>query len=60
MMHWEANTLWILHKVFPGYSPSWIGVLLGLLWGFVYGCIAGAFFAWLYNTMTCEDKGKQE
>ena len=56
LVHWEANTLWILHKVFPGYSPSWLGALLGLLWGFIYGSIAGAVFAWLYNTLACEEK----
>jgi hypothetical protein len=60
LMHWEANTLWILHKIFPGYSPSWLGALMGLLWGFIYGGMAGLLFAWLYNSLVCEDKVKKE
>jgi|GEM_PF-329504 len=51
LFHWEANTLWKLHKIYIGYSPSWPGAFVGLVWGFVDGCIAGAIFAWLYNKL---------
>jgi hypothetical protein len=34
-----------------GYSYSWFGGVIGLLWGFVDGLICGAIFAWLYNKL---------
>jgi hypothetical protein len=41
-----------LDKVYPGYCVSWSGAFIGLLWGFVSAAIAGALFAWFYNSFT--------
>ncbi|MBT8386381.1 MAG: bacteriophage holin [Ignavibacteria bacterium] len=41
-----------LSAFYIGYSYSWGGVVIGLLWGFVDGFICGAIFAWLYNKLT--------
>ncbi|RKY96480.1 MAG: hypothetical protein DRQ13_05835 [Ignavibacteriae bacterium] len=41
-----------LSSFYIGYSFSWGGALIGLLWGFVDGLIVGAIFAWLYNKLT--------
>lgn len=41
-----------LHKVCLGYSVSWLGAFLGLLWGFIYGVVGGWLFAYLYNKLT--------
>jgi len=38
-----------LSAFYIGYSYSWGGAVIGLLWGFVDGLIVGAIFAWLYN-----------
>jgi len=40
-----------LGKFYLGYSLSWGGGLIGLIWGFVDGFIGGAIFAWLYNKL---------
>jgi len=47
----EGVQLAKLHKLFIGYSVTWGGAFLGLLWGIVYGVIGGWFFAWLYNRL---------
>lgn len=36
-------------KVYRGFSISFGGSLMGLIWGFVDGAIGGAIFAWIYN-----------
>ena len=38
-----------LGSIYPLYSVSPGGSLLGLLYGFIDGLILGALFAWLYN-----------
>ena len=35
--------------IYPWYTVSWVGSVVGALWGFVDGLIGGALFAWLYN-----------
>lgn len=46
-----GNTLGLLHKFYFGYSVSWAGAFIGLIWGFVDGFICGSIFAWLYNLL---------
>ena len=36
---------------FYGYSVSWIGVLMGAIWGFLEGFVWFGIFAWLYNVL---------
>ncbi len=42
----------LMASLYPGYSatPSFGQVLIGTLYGLVDGAVAGAVFAWLYNT----------
>ena len=55
-----ANLIWgsygqqflqMMASVYPGYHAirSVSGVIVGILYGFVDGLVAGAIFAWLYN-----------
>jgi hypothetical protein len=37
--------------IYRGYNISAVGSLLGLVWAFFDGLIAGALFAWLYNLL---------
>ena len=46
-----GNTLGLLHKFYFGYSVSWAGAFIGLVWGFVDGLICGSILAWLYNLL---------
>ena len=39
----------LLYPFFFGYSISFIGAIIGLVWAFVYGSILGALFAWIHN-----------
>jgi hypothetical protein len=41
----------ILSHIYFGYTVSVLGSVIGLVWGFVTGLIAGACFAWLYNSV---------
>lgn len=47
-----GQTLGLLHKFYFGYTVSWGGAFIGLIWGFIDGLICGAIFAWLYNTLS--------
>ena len=38
----------LLSVFFPGYSVSWSGAWIGLLWGFVYGALSGIVLYWSY------------
>jgi hypothetical protein len=46
-----GSTLGLLHKFYFGYSVSWAGAFIGLVWGFIDGLICGLIFAWLYNKL---------
>ncbi len=39
----------VLGGVFPGYTVSWVGAGLGLVYGFVTCFVYIGVFAWLYN-----------
>ncbi|UCH09195.1 MAG: bacteriophage holin [Fidelibacterota bacterium] len=45
----EGETLARLKHVYLGYSVTWYGGFVGLIWGFIDGFIGGALVAWLYN-----------
>ena len=36
-------------RVYRGYNISLAGSLIGFLWAFFDGLVAGAIFAWIYN-----------
>ena len=38
-------------RMYPGYSYSALGSVIGLAWGFVDGLICGLIFGWLYNML---------
>jgi hypothetical protein len=46
----------LIGQVYPGFSISPTGSVLGLLWGTADGCIGGAVFAWLYNFISARVK----
>ncbi len=47
----EYNNLIVSIYGFLGYSISWIGVLLGTIYGFIDGFILTTIFAWIYNKL---------
>ncbi len=49
IMGYNGNLLANLGSVYLGYSVSWIGAFVGLIYGFVDGLIGGALLGFLYN-----------
>lgn len=43
--------LGLLRAYYPGYSVTWTGSLLGLLYGGLTGFALGGCVAWLYNVI---------
>jgi len=41
----------LIGRVYRGYSISYGGSVIGLLWGLADGAVGGAIFAWLYNRL---------
>jgi cell shape-determining protein MreD len=56
-----GHTMGVLSALYLGYSVTYLGSLVGLVYGFVSGALAGAAFCWLYNRFagtSGEPKGK--
>ena len=47
----EGQQIRTLDHFYFGYSFSFIGAVIGAVWGFIDGAICGLFFAWLYNKL---------
>jgi hypothetical protein len=45
----EGHTLVLLSVVYIGYSVTYIGSLIALVYGLISGAIVGGAFCWLYN-----------
>jgi hypothetical protein len=43
-----------LGHIYRGFSISPLGSVIGLVWAFFDGAIAGSIFAWLYNLLTAK------
>jgi len=41
----------LLANYFIGYRVSFVGSLIGALYGFTLGTLTGAFIGWIYNTI---------
>ena len=39
----------LLHRLLPGYTVSWSGLLYAGVVGFLDGAAGGLIFAWVYN-----------
>lgn len=46
----------LIAYVYRGYNISAVGSIIGLVWGFFDGLIAGAVFGWLYNLIAATGK----
>jgi hypothetical protein len=51
-MGYNGNLLAKLGGIYIGYSVSWLGAFIGLIYGFVDGLIGGALLGYLYNKFT--------
>jgi len=46
---WSVQFVDVMGSVYPGYGASFLGGIIGALWGFVDGAVAGVVIAVVYN-----------
>jgi len=51
MFGWGIKFVEIIASVYIGFAPSFIGGIIGAIWGFFDGAIGGAIIAFVYNTI---------
>jgi undecaprenyl pyrophosphate phosphatase UppP len=51
MFGWGNALVAALASLHLGYSASIVGAIIGAIWAFVDGLVAGVIVAWLYNMM---------
>ena len=49
MFNWGGGIVAGLGTLYIGYGPSVLGAIIGAIWAFVDGLVAGAIIAWIYN-----------
>lgn len=49
VMGYNGNLLAKLGSIYLGYSVSWVGAIIGFVYGFADGLIGGALLGYLYN-----------
>ena len=52
--HGQGQTLSKLVQIYPGYSFSFVGSIVGLIWGFVSMALLGWLFVRMYNMVVTE------
>ena len=58
-MRGQGGTLSGLNGYYRGFSVSYVGALVGLVWGFANGFVAGVLIAWFYD-LFCDRLYKSE
>lgn len=49
---WGGSLAGVLASLYVGYGPSFVGGIIGGVYGFFDGLIALALIAWLYNVFS--------
>ena len=52
---WGASLVDVLGSLYIGYGASFLGAIVGAIWAFVDGLIAGFIIAWVYNRVGFAD-----
>ncbi len=48
---WGGGIQEIMSTLYIGYKPTFLGSIIGGIWGFIDAGIAGVVVAWLYNKL---------
>ena len=49
---WSTKFVEIMSSVYIGFEPTFLGGIVGAIWGFVDGAIAGLVIAIIYNVVS--------
>jgi hypothetical protein len=49
MFGWGTRFVSAMSSVYIGFRPTFLGAIVGAIWGFLDGAVAGAVIAWIYN-----------
>ncbi len=49
MSEWGNRFVSVLSSIYMGYDATFVGGIIGGIWGFGFGSLLGLFFALLYN-----------
>lgn len=59
LFHWGVDIVEVMSSLYIGFATTFLGGIIGALWGFVDGVICGILVAVFYNmgcTMCCTKK----
>ena len=46
---WGAELVSVFSSLYIGYAASFVGAIIGALWAFGDGYVAGVIIGWIYN-----------
>jgi hypothetical protein len=49
LFNWGTGFVTVMSSIYIGFTPTFLGGVIGAVWGFIDGAIAGAVIAWIYN-----------
>lgn len=58
MFGWGIRDVSVISGLYLGYEPTFVGGLIGAVWGFFDGAIGGFIFSYLYNHLIKKTKSK--
>lgn len=51
---WGTQVVMLLSSFYIGYEPTFLGGIIGAVWGFVDGAISGLVIGYLYNVFAAK------
>ena len=51
---WGSEIVRLAGKLYIGYTPTFIGAIIGAIWGFVDAAILGLIIGFFYNIFVCK------
>ncbi|NOZ64445.1 MAG: membrane-associated protein [Caldiserica bacterium] len=53
---WGTKFVEVMSSVYVGFNPTFLGGIIGAVWGFIDGAIGGLIIAVVYNAVTRKTK----
>ena len=52
LVGWGTGFVTAMSSIYIGFRPTFFGGIVGAVWGFLDGAVAGAIVAWVYNAVS--------